>query len=287
MMIQVSMFVVAAVMTVGCSKHESAVPSSGERQTGSSADSSVASSGVPAVRGKDGEIPLLSLDGKPTTLAAHGARVTVIAVWATYCKPCREELPRVEALYQKYKHDRDVSIIAVSIDDPDDAGALAKVGAMASDLKLTMPVLVARDDAFVRRFWGAGHGGSNASGSGTSGQNVVMPALLVIDEAFRVSLDLRYDPTTFDSQKSELIELAKSGKLSAGTLGGAPAEAREIRLPPMTPAKLKTAWPRLRAQLSAMGLTDQQLETAKDQLEAQARERKPLSVKLETLSPAN
>jgi len=41
----------------------------------------------------------------------------VIAFWATWCKPCRKELPAIKKVYEKYK-DQDLTILAISIDSP-------------------------------------------------------------------------------------------------------------------------------------------------------------------------
>lgn len=41
----------------------------------------------------------------------------VIAFWATWCKPCRKELPAIKDVYEKYK-DQGLTILAISIDSP-------------------------------------------------------------------------------------------------------------------------------------------------------------------------
>lgn len=41
----------------------------------------------------------------------------VIAFWATWCKPCRKELPAIKEVYEKYK-DQGLTILAISIDSP-------------------------------------------------------------------------------------------------------------------------------------------------------------------------
>jgi thiol-disulfide isomerase/thioredoxin len=81
----------------------------------------------PATLGKDGAIPLLRLDGTPANLSDYGAEVMVIAMWATWCGPCVEELPMLEALHQTYKGDRRVSIVAVSIDSSDRREKVRKI----------------------------------------------------------------------------------------------------------------------------------------------------------------
>jgi peroxiredoxin len=54
--------------------------------------------------------------GKPLTLSAYKGRLVLVDFWATWCKPCVNELPNVLAAYKKY-HDQGFEIIGVSLDD--------------------------------------------------------------------------------------------------------------------------------------------------------------------------
>jgi len=53
--------------------------------------------------------------GQPLSPAAYKGKVVLVDFWATWCMPCRIELPNVIATYQKY-HDQGFEVIGVSLD---------------------------------------------------------------------------------------------------------------------------------------------------------------------------
>lgn len=77
--------------------------------------------------------------------------VTVAAFWATWCEPCRHELPLVEALAQKYKNDPHVRVVAVSVDSRRKAGAARKE---LSELGVTAPLVTDGEKLYFRCFGG-------------------------------------------------------------------------------------------------------------------------------------
>jgi thiol-disulfide isomerase/thioredoxin len=70
------------------------------------------------------DFKLDDLDGKPLSLAAAHGKVVLLNFWATWCGPCREEIPDLIELQTKYK-DR-LQIIGISVDD-DEAEIVKKV----------------------------------------------------------------------------------------------------------------------------------------------------------------
>ena len=80
-----------------------------------------------------------SLDATPVqrTLDDYRGQPILLNVWATWCDPCREEMPSMEALYQRSR-DRGFRIVAVSIDSPDQAGLVRE---FVAEHRLTFDIL--------------------------------------------------------------------------------------------------------------------------------------------------
>ena len=84
--------------------------------------------------------------GGEVTLATFAGKVLLLNVWATWCAPCREEMPSMQRLYDLFGRD-DFEIAAVSIDAPQ-AGIRSALGgggdpvAFADELGLTFPILL-------------------------------------------------------------------------------------------------------------------------------------------------
>ncbi len=65
-----------------------------------------------------------ALDGKPVSLADYKGKVVLLDFWATWCPPCREEMPNVVAAYKKHKADG-FTVLGVSLDDQKDKETVA------------------------------------------------------------------------------------------------------------------------------------------------------------------
>ncbi|MBI4187119.1 MAG: redoxin domain-containing protein [Chloroflexi bacterium] len=65
------------------------------------------------------DFTLTDLAGNQVSLSDFRGKAVFINFWATWCPPCREEMPEIEAIYQKYK-DRDVAVIGVDILEKED-----------------------------------------------------------------------------------------------------------------------------------------------------------------------
>ena len=79
------------------------------------------------------------LDGRQVSTAALRGKVVIVNFWATWCPPCREEIPDLIALQNKYKDN--LVIIGVSEDDPPPrpAGGSGGVGRRRGDRPVPGP----------------------------------------------------------------------------------------------------------------------------------------------------
>ena len=77
-----------------------------------------------------------TLAGDSVSLEARRGRVVLLNIWATWCAPCRDEIPVLQALHEEYST-AGLEIVGVS----DDArGEEGRIGAFASRIGMTYPI---------------------------------------------------------------------------------------------------------------------------------------------------
>jgi len=81
------------------------------------------------------DFTLTDLAGKTWTLKELRGRVVLVNFWATWCPPCRKEMPDLQALYMRFK-DQGFVILAISDEDAD------KVTPFLADRGITYPVML-------------------------------------------------------------------------------------------------------------------------------------------------
>ncbi len=80
------------------------------------------------------ELTLTDLEGVSRSLAEYRGQVVLVNLWATWCEPCKEEMPALQAFHEKYQQDG-FTIIAVNDGDPTE-----DVVQFVKDFELTFPV---------------------------------------------------------------------------------------------------------------------------------------------------
>jgi len=93
------------------------------------------------------DLTLTSLDGNPIRLADYKGQVLIVDFWATWCGPCRLEIPHLIALQEKYG-DRGFQVIGVAVSDREE-----HVRLFSQQVGINYPTAMGSDDA-VEAFGG-------------------------------------------------------------------------------------------------------------------------------------
>ena len=109
------------------------------------------------------DFTLRRLNGPNLRLQEQRGQVVMVNFWATWCGPCRQEMPHLNRLHDSYR-DKGFVLLGVNIDDDPAKGA-----ALAQTLGLRFPVLFDTDKAVTRQ-WDLGS----------------MPSTVLIDRQGRV-----------------------------------------------------------------------------------------------------
>ncbi len=87
------------------------------------------------VRRQEADFTLEDLHGTKWTLKQLYGKVVVVNFWATWCPPCRKEMPDLETLYKRFK-DQGLVILAISDEDP------GKLKPFVEREKVSYPILL-------------------------------------------------------------------------------------------------------------------------------------------------
>ena len=98
------------------------------------------------------DFSLPDLNGKPYRLSELRGRIVFLNLWATWCPPCRDEMPSMEALYRRFKN-REFVMLAVA----EDAGGAGAVRPFVEEIGLTFPVLLDPDATLSPRYGATGY----------------------------------------------------------------------------------------------------------------------------------
>src|SRR5713101_3801380 len=93
------------------------------------------------------DFTLSTPSGASLSLTELRGKVVLLNFWATWCVPCRKEMPAIEALYQRYK-DRGLEVVAISLDKL----AAAPVEAFVQEMGVTYRVALDPSWATARTY---------------------------------------------------------------------------------------------------------------------------------------
>ena len=113
------------------------------------------------------DFSLRDVDGKDVSLASLKGKVVVISFWATWCGPCKEEMPHLQALYNEFK-DKGLVVLSISTDD---VRTTSRVKPYIASKGYTFPVLLDKDSTVV----------------GMYNPNKTLPWTVVVDRRFQVA----------------------------------------------------------------------------------------------------
>jgi cytochrome c biogenesis protein CcmG/thiol:disulfide interchange protein DsbE len=80
------------------------------------------------------DLSLIDLQGNPVALKDYQGKVILVNNWATWCPPCKAEMPSFEAFYQDHKEDG-FTIVAIEAGQPQ-----AEVASFVNSYKLSFPI---------------------------------------------------------------------------------------------------------------------------------------------------
>ncbi len=109
-------------------------------------------SGQPEVEGAEMaplDFTLQDMNGNTVNLADFRGRPLIVNFWATWCGPCKHEIPAFVELVERYK-DEGFTVLGISVDDPPEA--LLK---FAEEYKMNYPVLVGLGHDEMQELYGA------------------------------------------------------------------------------------------------------------------------------------
>ena len=102
----------------------------------------------PWIGGATPALALQGLDGKPHRLENYRGKVVLINFWATWCEPCREEIPSIEKLRATLAG-RPFEVLAVNLAEPE-----SRIRAFIERMPMAYPVLLDKD-SLAAKAWGA------------------------------------------------------------------------------------------------------------------------------------
>lgn len=94
------------------------------------------------------DFSLQTPEGKTVRLSELRGQAVLVNLWATWCPPCRSEMPAIQTLYEEYK-DQGFEVLAVNMTYQDDPRAVLP---FTQENDLTFPILLEETGEMARRY---------------------------------------------------------------------------------------------------------------------------------------
>ena len=160
------------------------------------------------------EFRLKSLEGHEISLSEFKGKVVLIDFWATWCGPCRAEMPAFEKLHRELSN-KDVVILAVDANEPEDT-----VAEFIKKEKYTFPVLLTEGTDTVTRY-----------------RVNAYPTVLAVDKNGSVAAEVVGSGPDNDSRLRDAIEKARAGAPDPAAEPAAPVASASPPVPPAVTAE--------------------------------------------------
>ena len=108
-------------------------------------DAAIAASVAAHVNFRAPEFTLTTLDGTSVASSDLRGKAVLVNFWATWCPPCRSEMPDIESAYQAHRD----QFVVLAINDAEDGGTVKQ---FVDQFHFTFPILLDRDGAVAKRF---------------------------------------------------------------------------------------------------------------------------------------
>lgn len=92
------------------------------------------------------DFSLTDIDERRHTLSGYRGKVVIVNFWATWCPPCRFELPSMDRAWQRLK-DKDVVMLGINVGEDAET-----IFTFTSDYPVTFPLLMDRDSSVLQKY---------------------------------------------------------------------------------------------------------------------------------------
>ncbi len=105
--------------------------------------------GIMGLKQEAPDFTIASQAGKKMNLNDYRGKVVILHIWATWCKPCKKELPLFVKMYQNFRN-KDIVFLPIAVDVK---ATHEEIDSFAKGLGADFPVYLAREGDITDRYW--------------------------------------------------------------------------------------------------------------------------------------